>query len=411
MKKSENVTPYLLGGDLNAYSVARAFFEAEGVRSRAFMRYKTGITSHVGFLSVTVNGELCRPEVLKGALLDCAKSSVGERPLLIPCADWYTEALQKLRRELSERFRLFLPPKDAWELLKDKASFYSLISKYKIPYPESVVFTSSELDKISASKIPYPAVLKPSDSTEYWAHPFDGMRKVYFPKNESDALEIARLIFASGYGGRLILQRYVGKGAEELEVLTVYLDRRGEPVRAALAEVLLEERGPTAMGNYAALITRPLTPIAFSLIKMLRDIGYTGIANFDIIKDGEQSFVLECNTRQGRSSDYLLACGINIAALMLADMREERITPSFDYPEIYWHSAPQESVASHATDKELLKRALFLRSKGLEYTPFDNTRRYKNSPVRRAYLWLHKARQIAMFDRCSKNETGGESEK
>jgi D-aspartate ligase len=117
MKKSENITPYLLGGDLNAYSVARAFFEAEGVRSRAFMRYKTGITSHVGFLSVTVNGELCRPEVLKGALLDCAKSSVGERPLLIPCADWYTEALQQLRRELSERFRLFLPPKAVWQIL------------------------------------------------------------------------------------------------------------------------------------------------------------------------------------------------------------------------------------------------------------------------------------------------------
>ena len=407
MKKCENISPYLLGGDLNAYSVARAFFEAEGLSSRAFMRYKTGITSHVGFLSVTVVGELCRPEVLKRALLDCANAAVGERPLLVPCADWYTEALQQLRCELSEHFRLFLPPKAVWQILKDKASFYTLLSKHGILYPESLTFTASELNKISTAEIPYPAVLKPSDSTEYWAHPFDGMRKVYFPKNESDATEIAKRIFASGYGGRLILQRYVGKGEERLGVLTVYLDSRGVPLRAALADVLLEERGPTARGNHAALVTRPLDALSFSLIKMLRDIGYTGIANFDIIKDGDRPLVLECNTRQGRSCDYLLACGINIAALMLADAREERTVPLFDYPEIYWRSAPHESVLTHAPDRELLERAVRLRSQGLEYTPFDNTGRCKNSPPRRAYLWLHRRRQISMFDKFSKNGAGG----
>ncbi|MBQ8720325.1 MAG: hypothetical protein IJY65_04770 [Clostridia bacterium] len=399
MKNEKKTVPVLIGGDLNAYSVARAFFEAERIKSRVFMRYKTGICSHVGFMKNTVNSELCRAEVLKRVLLDYAKAQVGERPLLVPCADWYTELLEALRGELSQDYYLFIPPYEVWRRLKDKAEFYSLLDERALPHPESLAFGRGDLGAMGCLSIPYPAVLKPSDSAEYWKYHFEGMRKVYFPKSREEAEEIAKQIFDAGYEGKLILQRYIGKREEELEVLTVYLDRTGEPCRAVLAEVLLEECGPTARGNHAALVTKPLDALSLSLIKMLKDIGYRGIANFDIIKDGERKYLLECNTRQGRSCDYLLAAGVNIAALMLADMRGERIEPCFEYPEIYWHSAPHESVVRHAFDKALLSRAERALMRGDGYTPFDDTAHCKSSPLRRAYLALHERRQRRVFDK------------
>ena len=39
-----SLMPVLLGGDMNCYSVARAFHEAYGVKSVAFGRYRMGET-------------------------------------------------------------------------------------------------------------------------------------------------------------------------------------------------------------------------------------------------------------------------------------------------------------------------------------------------------------------------------
>ena len=168
MKFDEKISPVLLGGDLNAYSVARAFFEAEGLSSMLFMRYKTGITSQVKFINTSVNGELCRAEVLEKALLDYAKGQVGERLLLVPCADWYTDLLQSKREELMGYYDLFLPPEPIWRRLKDKSEFYRLLDSYKIPRPEGIDFDKTEAERIGEFSYPYPAVLKPADSAEYW---------------------------------------------------------------------------------------------------------------------------------------------------------------------------------------------------------------------------------------------------
>ena len=56
MKKAEKpIIPVLLGGDLNAYSVALAFREHFGVRSHAFMKYKCGATANSSFIKTHIS--------------------------------------------------------------------------------------------------------------------------------------------------------------------------------------------------------------------------------------------------------------------------------------------------------------------------------------------------------------------
>ena len=68
-----DLVPVLLGGDLNCYSVARAFFEEYGVISHAFGKYPLGVSSNSKFIDFTAVPTLDNPEICITALRDFAK--------------------------------------------------------------------------------------------------------------------------------------------------------------------------------------------------------------------------------------------------------------------------------------------------------------------------------------------------
>ena len=237
------------------------------------------------------------------------------------------------------------------------------------------------------SAIDYPAVLKPSDSSEYWRNPFPDMRKVYFVNDADSARKIAERIFDSGYRRSVILQKTVG-GKDGNGVLTTYSDKHGRVVRAVLGKVVLEECGKTSYGNHASIITQPLDQISFELIDFLNSVEYTGFANFDIMSDGKKKYVLEVNTRQGRSCDYLRASGVNISRLIVENALSDNLFPEFLYKEIYWHYPSHKTVLKYCSDgvREKIDR---LENNGLGYTPYVNE--YENLR-RRVYAAVHDMR-------------------
>ena len=63
----------LLGGDLNAYSVAISFHAAFGVKSTAFCRYRCGITGVSSIIDVHIEPNILDDAVGTAALLSFAK--------------------------------------------------------------------------------------------------------------------------------------------------------------------------------------------------------------------------------------------------------------------------------------------------------------------------------------------------
>ncbi len=389
MKNYEkNIIPVLLGADLNAYSVARAFFEAYGVKSHVFARYRCGATENSNFIKTYIRSGIDDLRIAVPELLKFADENSGAELFLIPCADWYVAMLQSAKDMLVGIYNIHIPQRDVWKRLSDKHEFYQLMRSEGIAYPDYEAFSSAEnVGKNALSGFEYPAVVKPSDSTEYWKHPFVDMQKVYFAKNSVEAELIIRRIFESGYDKRIILQKRVGSSAQN-RVLTTFSDKRGVVVRAVFGEVILEEVGKTSYGNHSAIITLPLDGICHQIIAFLNKIKYVGVANIDIMTDGTRDYVLEINTRQGRSCDYLRAAGVNIADLFVKAAFSEIIEPDFSYKEVYWHYPPHKTVTAYSSEAGAL-RAEQLKSIGASFSPYVNS---SEGILRRAYVRLHNIR-------------------
>lgn len=392
-KQVKNIVPVLLGGDLNAYSVALAFREAFGVLSHAFVRYRCGATERSSFIKTHLCSELDDPRVAVPELLKFAYRHSGQDLYLIPCADWYVNMLERAKNVLSGIYKIHVPETDTWKKLSDKHTFYLALKDFGIPYPEYEVFMRGEKPSAKKlSRVEYPAVLKPSDSTEYWMHKFDGMEKVYFPKSSAEAAVTICKIINSGYNGNIILQKKIGEGKDN-RVLTTFSDEKGSVVRAVLGQVILEEIGKTSMGNHSAIITRPLDKISFALIDFLNKQKYKGIANIDIIADSSGVYALELNPRQGRSCDYLRAAGVNIAELLVKVGEKEAIQPKYDYREVFWHYPSDRTVRRFAY--EPLKFELeTICDRGDNYSPYKN----EYEKIRRkVYVFIHSMRLDGTF--------------
>ena len=393
------LVPVLLGLDLNAYSMAISFYESFGVTSHAFGRYRCGITEHSRFVKTHIVPALSERETAVAALLSFARAHKDAYLVLVPCADRYVELAEDVRDRLSPFFHFFLPREEVFRTVSDKASFYALCDGFGIRHPPTHrIRSAKELSALGEDEARYPAVLKPSDTNAYYRHPFVGMKKVYFPKDRTEALAVATAVFASGYRGTLLLQPYIGEGRAVAKTLTVCVDRHSRVCAAVLARAVLEERAPTARGNYSALLTEPLDGFCRSLCCMLTDVGYTGIANLDLLYDADGTpYVLELNARQGRSCDHVRAAGVHLAAFLYAQMTGGVSAVRLQYPTVYWRCVSDRCVRLFAPREEDVLQCMQRRAHGFAFSPFSYEADLRFNPVRRLYVALHALRRAHAF--------------
>lgn len=90
---------------------------------------------------------------------------------------------------------------------------------------------------------------------------------------------------------------------------------------ASAGQVVLTDRDPTMVGNNDAIITVNDEALTASLRSLLDGVGYTGLANFDVMYDRRDrtNKVLEVNLRLGATSYYAMAAGGNIVSAMVED--------------------------------------------------------------------------------------------
>ena len=400
---SESIQPVLLGADLNCYSMARAFFAAYGTPSVAYGQVALGATQHSRYIQFTEVPSLGKREVLLSCLAKYAKRlGRGTRAILIPCTDEYTRLLIEERTRLSAAYLVPVPPASVLPLF-EKDAFYAACQAQGIPYPETL--TVSSMPSLSAireagERLGYPFIIKPSSSVDYWHHPFAGMEKVYLAHNKNEAECVLAGIFGSGYPGRVLLQRYIAGGDRAGYVLTVYIDRHGVPRMRACGRALLEEHTPCGKGNYAALITVPIPPIAEPLCRLLATVDYRGFANFDLRQDERDGrfYVLELNPRLGRSNYFLTAGGKNPAALLVEDLVQQKQIKNEDMcQQILFRTIPFSAVWHYVEQDEDALLARQLHKSRQDACPFYDKQDLAANPLRALYVWEHMRRQKQKF--------------
>ena len=273
------IIPVLLGADLNCYSMARAFHEAYKIKSFVFGKCELGAVKRSKIVNFSVIPPLENENAVLKILVDFA-SSFDEKPYLFGCTDEYALFIIKNKKELSKHFVCKCPNADIFETISEKSAFYKKCDEQDLPYPEYVEMASLE-DEDLLSRMPfgYPVIIKPSNSAEYWRHPFDGMKKVYTAEKRAEAEKIIKEVFTSGYSKKLIIQRKIDGD----QYVNTCFSENGDVFASCSGRVLLGETTPKGLGNHTAIISERLPEIEETTAKFIKAVSYSGFSNFDIM--------------------------------------------------------------------------------------------------------------------------------
>ena len=371
--------PVLLGGDINAYSVARAFYEEYQVKSLVFGKYQTGPAYRSQIIDYTPNVDIDTMPVMLKTVNGIAQAHADKTIVLVGCGDNYVALVAQAKdaHELADNIVAPYAPYSMLEQCQKKEIFYELCEKHGVPYPHTFTFTKAMLNAqgeapaevLDQIDFPYPMILKPSDGIMWWQHEFEGQKKAYEIADRAELEQVIRDSYASGYTDDLILQDRVPGNDEYMRVLTSYSDRNGKVRMMCLGHVLLEEHQPHGVGNHACIITEPNDELMGGVRKLLEDLHFVGYSNFDVKydeRDGSFKF-FDFNTRQGRSNYYVTNSGFNVAKYVVDEYVFNRpFEPEFvtAQDEALWMVVPMGVVDKYVKYPELRAKAHRLAKEG-----------------------------------------------
>ena len=401
MKNNLSFQPLLFGGDINVYSVARAFHEGYGIKSIAYGKYYTFPCSHSSIIEYRTCRDNDDPAVfLKNVEKVCAEFA-DKTVLVIGCGDSYVQLAAHLKDQMPKNAIAPYIDGDLMDSLINKERFYELCDQHGIDHPATFIYDKSMGHDFT---LPWsgPYIAKPADSVAYWEHEFEGIKKVYICDTWEELLQALDAIYAAGYPDHMILQEFIPGDDTYMRVMTNYSDRNGQVKLMCLGHVLLEEHSPHGIGNHAVIITEHDESLAQKIKGLLEDLNYTGFSNFDIkydSRDGKYK-LFEINCRQGRSNYYVTGAGYNIAKLLVEDRLEKKELPFIiTENESLWRMVPK-NVAFKFIPKSYHKqmKALLRAGKGthsLEYRKDYTFDRFWR-------VWKSQCGHILRFNRFNK---------
>ena len=384
----------LFGSDINTYSMARAFHQEYGIKSKVIGKYYTGPSYQSKIVDFYAKPDIDQKDIFLQELTKLAKENADKKLILLGCGDNYVRQIIENKEELSKYYIVPYINRDLMEQLIKKESFYEMCKKYDIPFPKTFIYRK-EMGNDFQLDFDFPVILKPSNSVDYFAHEFPSQHKVYKIKTREELETVIADIYKAGYSDTLILQDFIPGDDTYMHVMTCYSDQNGKVKLMCLGHTMLEEHTPHGIGNHAVVINEYNQELAEKLKNFLEAIHYVGFSNFDIKYDERDNTyrVFEINLRQGRSNFYVTSAGYNLAKYLVEDIIYGRDTGfTIANKEHLWSMIPLKVAYTYVKNPEYVAKMKELVKK----KEFSNPLFYHgdNHPVR----WLRLAKlQFSQF--------------
>lgn len=382
---SNKFIPLLFAGDINVYSVARAFHEEYGIKPFVYGKYPTGPCYKSKIMNYNANPKADEQDTFLELVLGFAKEHRNMQILLIGCGDSYVQLISANKDKLPENVIAPYIHIDMMNNLIHKEKFYEMCEKIGVDYPNTFIY-KKELGHNFELPFKAPFIIKPSNGIEYWRHPFATQKKVYKADSRQELDSILDDIYGAGYGDSIIIQDFIPGDDTFMRVLTNYSDKNGKVKMMCLGHVLLEEHTPHGIGNHAVIITEHNDTVEAQFKQLLESMNYIGFSNFDIkydTRDGKYK-VFEINTRQGRSNFYVTGAGANVAKCLVEDYIEDKpLKENFVRNKNLWLVVPKKVAFTYIKPEEYRQEMRELFSAGkwvnpLFYAPDNNlSRKFK----------------------------------
>ena len=366
MAETNPFLPILLGSDMNAYGMARAFYEAYGIKPLVLGRAHLTATQDSRILQFKQIDHLNEQEHFLPAMEKVAKELEGKNLLLLACGDDYAKLIIKNKPVLQQWYTVPYIDESLMDEILLKENFYKMCEKYNFKYPGTTTVTAENYEQF-IPPFEYPIILKASNSVEYWACSFPGKKKVFVANDEAEKTAILKAIYSSSYQDTMIVQEFIPGDDSYMRVLNAYVGKDGKVKLMCLGNPILEEHSPEGIGSYAAIVTTYDKELMDKVKFFLEDIGYTGFANFDMkydYRDNEYK-LFEINLRNGRSSYYVTASGHNLMKYVADDhMLNIKQETTYVQNKHLWMIIPKGVLFKYASNEKLKMEAKSLIHQG-----------------------------------------------
>lgn len=315
----------ILGTDANAYYMARCCYEAYHKKAYLIGKDRLAFTKFSNILNVEYVSGLWEEETFLATLNQFAKKHQDKKIVLVSTNETYAEYISANKKKLNKQFVYNYPSVEVIKSLTNKETFYKTYEKSCLKFPKTIYFDCSKESKIP--KMTYPIVLKPANVVVYNHLRFEGKNKIYKLNSEEEVKNTLNLIKNGGYTDKLILQEFIPGDDSNLFDSVVYVNTKGHVEFISFAQIGLQERTKSMVGNAAVLIngfntTKGNGKSQVNNIKeFMENIGYKGFAEVDMKYDERDNTfkVLEINARQGRCSYYVSPLGKNLVQVLIED--------------------------------------------------------------------------------------------
>lgn len=402
-----DVNILIIGTDINAYYMARCYHELTGKKVDLIGKAEMAFTKFSKITNVSVCQDLWDSEVFANTLINYAKEKkYKEKILLVATNDTYVKLVAENKNKLSKYYEFNYPDIEIVNSLLVKEVFYEKYKDMGLDMPKTYIYkcnrNKKDVNNISKNFSEYPLIIKPSDGVEY--HKLDvTLDKVYKVYNEEELKNTIRTIEGAGYNHNLIIQEFIPGDDSALFDSIFYVGENKKAQIATFAQIGLQERTPTGIGNCTVLVNGYSEhgyneELIYRLKTFLETIGYQGFAEFDMkydSRDGKYK-VLEINPRQSRSGYYVCACGHNLVKYLIDDLFLKKKKEFTIIKNKYVLSFVPLRVINKYIDNKKLKREIF---KLVMRNKIVNSLRYKKdfSLKRYRYLFLRDLNYLKKY--------------
>lgn len=389
------MVPVVVGGDIGAYALLRAFHLHTGNRGVVVARVHTRPFADTR-IAQQVIADVEDPDALVAALLSLAQERSGQRLVLLSNADWYVETIVNRRAQLEPHYEIPMCTAEVFDRVSSKEQFQADCEALGIPVPRTVPvrFASGEpAADGDLGSLTYPVIGKASSSAEHHYVDYPGKLKVAHLDSRAEVDDLLARLAASGFTGTYLIQEFIPGDETQMRSLTAYRDARGVITMLCTGRVLLEEHTPGTLGIPAAILTEQYADAMDAMSAYLDKVGYRGFANADYKFDertGKHVF-FEVNPRIGRNNWYATAAGVNPARFVEADLDGQKVEPVRADREVLYSVVPIGLLKRYVLDPALKARVVAAARRGVArplHNPADGS--LKRRAIIAAFTWNYR---------------------
>ncbi|WP_107950068.1 ATP-grasp domain-containing protein [Lysinibacillus parviboronicapiens] len=378
--------PILLGDEMNAYGMARAFYESYGVKPLAVNHTNTAKIQQSDLLTFREVPRLHIEERFVVALQAIAEEFPEKKLLLLACDEFYVKKIVNHQEELSKFF--IIPYVDATlaDQLLTRESMYQLCAEYGFDFPAMHICTVNDYEQFDIP-FEYPVVIKPMNMMKYATCIFPGKKKVYIAHDNEEKDAIFHAIYKeSAYRDDLMIQQYIPGEDANMRVVNAYVGQDHEVKLLSVGNPILEEHSPDGIGRYVAIITA-YDKALMDLVKVfLETIQFQGFATFDMKydeRDGQYK-LLSIELHNELSNYYVTASGYNLMQYVADDfIRGSKQQLTYVQNKHLWTIVPNGVLFKYVLNEQLVMEAKSLIRQGFATDSIFN---YKDMNAKR---WLN----------------------